>query len=72
MPHGRGHNKGFEYYMCKKFFHPNNPQNLERVWMKKQELTTNIFLHMNVLKRNLDLYKLVINSLRFIRFIRSH
>jgi len=38
MPHGRGHNKGFEYYMCKKFFHPNNPQNLERVWMKKQEL----------------------------------
>ena len=28
MPHGRGHNKGFEYYMCKKFFHPNAPKNV--------------------------------------------
>ena len=28
MPHGRGHNKGFEYYMCKKFFHPNAPHNV--------------------------------------------
>ena len=28
MPHGRGRNKGFEYYMCKKFFHPNAPHNV--------------------------------------------
>jgi len=32
MPHGRGHNKGFEYYMCKKFFHPNAPHNQELKW----------------------------------------
>jgi len=34
MPKGR--NKGFQYYMCKKFFHPSNPQNLERVFIAKQ------------------------------------
>ena len=38
MPHGRGHNKGFEYYMCKKFFHPNAPHNHEKVFMAKQKL----------------------------------
>ena len=38
MPHGRGHNKGFEYYMGKKFFHPNAPHNLEKVFMAKQKL----------------------------------
>lgn len=36
MPKGR--NKGFQYYMCKKFFHPSNPQNLERVFIAKQRL----------------------------------
>ena len=34
MPKGR--NKGFQYYMCKKFFHPSNPQNLERVFIARQ------------------------------------
>lgn len=38
MPHGRGHNKGFEYYMGKKFFHPNAPHNHEKVFMAKQKL----------------------------------
>ena len=38
MPHGRGHNQGLEYYMCKKFFHPNAPHNLEQVFMAKQKL----------------------------------
>jgi len=36
MPKGR--NKGFSYYMCKKFFHPSNPQNLERVYIAQQNL----------------------------------
>jgi len=36
MPKGR--NKGFQYYMCKKFFHPSNPQNLERVFIAKQRI----------------------------------
>jgi len=38
MPHGRGHNKGFEYYMCKKFFHPNAPHNHEKVWKAEMKL----------------------------------
>jgi len=36
MPKGR--NKGFQYYMCKKFFHPSNPANLERVYIAKERL----------------------------------
>jgi hypothetical protein len=31
MPKGRS--KGFGHYMCKKFFHPGNPENLERVFI---------------------------------------
>jgi len=36
MPKGRS--KGFGHYMCKKFFHPGNPENLERVFVAKEKL----------------------------------
>ena len=32
----QGHNKGFHYYMSKKFFHPGNPINLEAVFIARQ------------------------------------
>eukprot|EP00088_Acartia_fossae_P063634 TRINITY_DN7772_c0_g1_i4.p1 TRINITY_DN7772_c0_g1~~TRINITY_DN7772_c0_g1_i4.p1 ORF type:complete len:621 (+),score=150.33 TRINITY_DN7772_c0_g1_i4:62-1924(+) len=36
MPKGRS--KGFGHYMNKKFFHPSNPENLERVYIAKQKV----------------------------------
>lgn len=36
MASGKGHNKGFHYYMSKKFFHPGNPINLEAVFIARQ------------------------------------
>jgi len=36
MPKGRS--KGFGHYMCKKFFHPGNPENLERVYLAKEKV----------------------------------
>ncbi|XP_023346363.1 corepressor interacting with RBPJ 1 [Eurytemora carolleeae] len=35
MPKGRS--KGFGHYMCKKFFHPGNPENLERVFVAREK-----------------------------------
>jgi len=35
MPKGRS--KGFGHYMNKKFFHPGNPENLERVYIAKEK-----------------------------------
>jgi len=36
MASGKGHSKGFHYYMSKKFFHPGNPINLEAVFVARQ------------------------------------
>jgi len=36
MASGKGHSKGFHYYMSKKFFHPGNPINLEAVFIARQ------------------------------------
>ena len=36
MPKGRS--KGFGHYMNKKFFHPGNPENLERVYIAKEKV----------------------------------